>query len=646
MNAPKTGSKSSIAPGQKIQDRGWFNLFFPLLGEGNKDKLLELREEASRISRHPEKLNSWIESLSNNSVSDRYVVPFALIIDSTLVFSGESASLGLSDRWFQGPLPFEYFARDEEVKAWLTKTINDWPLGGRSDACNRQNHFSRRASEKLYGDKYRHHVVLERPISVARDLDMNVSDGISIWAFELLLSPKFNFEKTNEIVDRACSAELVCHFEATLKNDDEVDIREALSILHKDVRQALRVLSRKQGKFSDASFRINPVTGFSANTSCEPEVRKIGSSRSQKEGRTLFHSALIGQLKLEGLFDEAVLLPDAFETPEFAVQAKKHLSHCPPECSSDVSLVAGSMERRSFSITIFPVVENEIDGGLGDRHGRLSGAFAAGASEQQWKALKRGLMLNGLISGDPTVTEERIERAKKEPRAISEHIHYLSLRDGISYVVDSIANPYNTAVLAYTFGVRLDQFLIGRMTSRLFEQLGIAAGQKFDWIRGYEVQGKPSKKRSDIQRSLDVVRLLDEDIAKVKGIYWQASSTASARSNRLLKGYRENHEDQEALDLLEEKREDLQRVVRANSEAVDRAINNSTSGFYRFLAGLTFAVIVSTQVVEYSGFSNWSFWGYFSLWLGLTVVFGVIAAGVLSLIDRWALAAHFDHEAD
>jgi len=182
------------------------------------------------------------------------------------------------------------------------------------------------------------------------------------------------------------------------------------------------------------------------------------------------------------------------------------------------------------------------------------------------------------------------------------------------------------------------------MTSRLLEQLGIVAGNKFDNVRGYTSGLKSLRKKDGIQENIDSVRHLDEDIVKVKGIYWHASSTGSVRSNELLQVYRDQQKDSDALELLEEKSEDLRRIVSANAESVDRAISRYTGSFYRFLAGLAFAVVLATQVVSHPTIEKWGFWPYLGLWGLLTVGFGLVSSGALNLIERRAISKYFERE--
>ena len=409
------------------------------------------------------------------------------------------------------------------------------------------------------------------------------------------------------------------------------------------------MLSRNPGKRDEQSFRINPCPSHSLDAK-----EFVGGETSRanddfpKRGRVHFHDALKKKLGCgeDGLaLIKNCLLMDAYEPPSAdKLEEGPEKRGAIVDSSSGAEVLIG-LDRRSYSLTVFPYVDGLVAEGVEPTaSSSLGRAMAHCPDSDAVRKLLGGLMLNELITASTRVTDSRIRRAQNAPKQISGHIRYLCLRDGVSFVVDSTSDPYNTSVLAYTFGIRLDQFLLGRMTSRLLEQLGIVAGNKFDNVRGYTSGLKSLHKKDGIQENIESVRHLDEDIVKVKGIYWHASSTGSVRSNELLQAYRDQQGDGEALQLLEEKGEDLGRIVAANAASVDRAISRYTGSFYRFLAGLAFAVVLATQIVSHPAIEKWKFWPYLGLWILLTVGFGLISSEVLDLIERRAIRRYFEGE--
>ena len=607
MNStPNFESTSDEVVPVSILKRGWLNLFFN--PEGNCRRLC--------------------------SVNTLWVAPFSLIIDGTMLIDIENGRNQhervqkdrLTDaiirealsEWSNGPVPFAYPSRDKDLDEWLNSVDSRLPSAGISIKENRRNHFSLRAGETIYGTGLRYHKLLEKPIDVRSDLGMDVR-GIRIWALEILVSPNFNFEKASS--DRwTRSVEVVCHLEAIASTP--YSRAGASAALYDQLLQALNVLARRPGTTASHTAEIDPssgeVTGVQETDSKLED--STASPSAMKKGRMFFHNCLAREINRNCLGESVTLFLDAFESADKV-----------PNSSDGTIQDSVSLERRSFSIIPFVFWEGAVG----------NSALLETLSPHEKEQVREGLMLNALVGGSRGINSGRIARVQHEVVSISANIRYLVLRDGIAYSFSDVADTYNAAAIAYTFGIRLDQFLLGRATSRVLEQLGVAITDVARNAEGHLEYSDPDERSASLKSLRRNLTLFDEDLVKAKGVYWHTASSGSARSNALLEAYRREHRDVAVLELLTVKRAELTDLVTSSMQYMDEIAAESTSKIFKRLSVLAGSAIVSTQVMDHPSMQELSFWSYLGIWIAITVMLGIIAWVVIDRIQSNALLSSF-----
>lgn len=574
--------------------------------------------------------------------TDEYVVPFAMIFDGTLTGGGDLDS----EAWVPGPLPFFYPSLSHEIKKW-NPGDDVYLTAGESNATARSNHFSPRVSRLVYakeddkGQTLRRHHLLEEPWSLDGDFAVR---GVRIWALEVLQATGLQ----SSIVEGSCC--VVVHLEAIadpqeMRHRGEVD-EDALGILlyevlRKRVMTAVSVLGRDRGRQKKLDVQVNALTGESCR---ENEATGQGpSAEREPTGSVGTVPDLVDQLVEptgggKGRFEfvdylekkiAAIFHPTASARPTILLRVRSDVD---VKFGESVRADDKALVRRCYSVVPFvaPPLELLESSALAEEDKKVFlERWESGSDTLERDVSSTNRVLNSLITGNDSYSTRSKTRADTSAVEGSQSWRYLVLRDGSATVMTATDDGYNLPCLVYTLGVRLDQFLVGRLSSRLLEAFGIAMSHI-----GLKREGDLEKRREDTRELADNIARLDQDLVTFGNNYWQVWATSGQKSNEMLTDYRKQMGDEKVLQSLNDKRDDLLRIVtlwRAQDDAEMSARNKTT---LQSIASVGIPGMFASQLISIVDGRMGP--GYqFLLWLGIVLVGSVIL---------WQVFSHFANQ--
>lgn len=543
-----------------VLKRGWANFFYPKMALGG----------------------------SGPHGADEYIVPFSMIFDGTITGKGDLDS----ETWEPGPLPFFYPNSSGEIDKW-NRGDDAYLTAGESNAVARGNHFSPRVSRLVYdrehdkGKALRCYHLLKEPLSLDGDFAVR---GVRIWALEILRATGLQ----SSMAEGSCC--VVVHLEAIAdpqemerRGEDADDVLPILvyEVLRKRVMTAVSVLGRDRGRQEQLDVQVNALTGeFRADP---PEVKGQVATVELKSPVSV---STLPEL-VEQLVEPAGGAKGRFEFVEYLEKEIAAISH--PKASAQPTILLrvrsdvgvrfessvlkdkNALVRRCYSVVPFmaPPLE-ELDKSTLAEEGKEY-------FRERWESVADNLdrdvsssnrVLNSLVTGNDGYSARSKKRTDESAVEGSESWRYLVMRDGTATVMTSPEDGYNLPCLVYTLGVRLDQFLVGRLSSRLLEAFGIAMSHI-----GLTREEDLDKRRGATRELADEIARLDQDLVAFGNNYWQVWATSGQKSNEMLTHYREQMDDEKVLQSLNDKRDDLLRIVslwRSQDDAEMSARNKTT----------------------------------------------------------------------
>lgn len=141
--------------------------------------------------------------------------------------------------------------------------------------------------------------------------------------------------------------------------------------------------------------------------------------------------------------------------------------------------------------------------------------------------------------------------------------------------------------------------------------------------------GEKGKELEALRRHMRELQNIDEDIVRLRAIYWHASTAGSERSNSLLQDYRDQHKDEAALELLETKCSDFHRIIRARREIHELTRADSSKNLILLITALAVPAAVMPTILAHES--------ALSLPLGWYLIITVVVTALLAIAFYWLL---------
>ena len=203
-----------------------------------------------------------------------------------------------------------------------------------------------------------------------------------------------------------------------------------------------------------------------------------------------------------------------------------------------------------------------------------------------------GFIASSLVAGDTRYHPRRRERTETMLHRQSESWSSLVLNDGMVTLMHSPEDSFNLPGLVYSLGNRLDQILLGRLTSHLVLVLDEELAR---------LESKPDATPDELREQIKELNVLDAAVTKLDNEYWRVSDVARTKSRQILDDYRSVTSDAEILASVKERVESLSRILDRRWEVSSEKSSRQLNMAIELIAGITVPTMAADSVTSLLG---------------------------------------------